>query len=164
MSEARDYSNKNKGADHKGFSLVELVVVLTLMMIFIMVSAFGILSWQDWSEERTRSEYRQALFLSVQDKLTKCSANGTLEEFVEKLPENNRFWNYDNYEKVYYLKCEKGDYSRYIRKGRYTPGADVLFDILSDTVADGEILDEYMFVYFDVDKCVVIDAFYGEQK
>lgn len=164
MCSAAVAATKDRAVDHKGFTLVELIVVLTLMMMLVMISVFGLLSWQDWTNEQTYGEYRQTLFVSVQDKLTKYQANNTLDEFAAKLSASNSLGSYDGYKNVYRLECRQGDYERFLRKGKTAVDAEVLFGLLSDVIVDGNILNERMYVVFDLDRCIVIDAEYGEGR
>ncbi len=66
---------------NKGFTLVELLVVITLMAIMVTLTVSGILAWQDWSDFNRANEYAETIYVAAQNQLTEFSANGRLEEF-----------------------------------------------------------------------------------
>lgn len=63
-----------------GFTLVELLVTLTVLSIVITLSAFGLIAWQEWSTFKKQNEYAQTLFIAAQNQLAEYSANGKLKD------------------------------------------------------------------------------------
>ena len=57
-------------ANNSGFTLVELIVVLVLMMILLSLVIFGGLSWQDWSRFKHENTVAEDLFYAAQNQLT----------------------------------------------------------------------------------------------
>jgi prepilin-type N-terminal cleavage/methylation domain-containing protein len=77
----------------KGFTLVELVVTLAVLVILLSVSVFGLVAWQEDSRFNQQNEYAQALFVAAQNQLAEYSRNGRLEEIQESI--TNAGGNYD---------------------------------------------------------------------
>lgn len=69
------------GRDNRGYTLVELIVTITIISIILSMSVMGMLSWQDWSGFYQQNEYAQTLFMAAQNYIVKSNANGSFEEF-----------------------------------------------------------------------------------
>ncbi|MCR4649240.1 MAG: prepilin-type N-terminal cleavage/methylation domain-containing protein [Lachnospiraceae bacterium] len=84
---------KNRKIQHKtnkGFTLVELIVVLVLMMILISLSVAGMLTWQDWSRFKKENTAAETIFYSVQDFFTKLDATNAFDSHIYSRIENER--------------------------------------------------------------------------
>ncbi len=68
----------------KGFTLVELIVVLVLMMIFISLGVAGILTWQDWSRYKKENTAAETIFYSLQNQFTELDATDAFDSKVKK--------------------------------------------------------------------------------
>ncbi len=68
----------------KGFTLVELIVVLVLMMIFITLGVAGILTWQDWSRFKKENTAAETIFYSLQNQFTELDATDAFDSKVKK--------------------------------------------------------------------------------
>ena len=77
-------SSKNRAHD-KGFTLVELIVVLALMAIMLSVTIFGGLAWQDYARFNHEEATAEDIFFAVQNQLTELDASGALENKVIKV-------------------------------------------------------------------------------
>ena len=76
---------KNKKLNtQKGFTLVELIVVLVLMMIFITLGVAGILTWQDWSRFKKENTAAETIFYSLQNQFTELDATDAFDSKVKK--------------------------------------------------------------------------------
>ncbi|MCR5849069.1 MAG: hypothetical protein K6G75_13270 [Lachnospiraceae bacterium] len=75
---------KKKFNTLKGFTLVELIVVLVLMMIFISLGVGGILTWQDWSRYKKENTAAETIFYSVQNQFTELDATDAFDSQVTK--------------------------------------------------------------------------------
>lgn len=51
---------------NKGFTLVELVVVLLLLAILLSVTTFGLLGWIDWATFRSEEATAEDIFYAAQ--------------------------------------------------------------------------------------------------
>ena len=68
----------------KGFTLVELIVVLVLMMILIAISVAGILTWQDWSRFKKENTGAETIFYTLQNQFTELDATDAFDSSVYK--------------------------------------------------------------------------------
>ena len=84
MKKFREAINRirNNYSQNAGFTLVELIIVITVLAILCGISAVGILSWQDWAAFKKENEYAKTLFVAAQNQLSEYSANGRLEEMI----------------------------------------------------------------------------------
>ena len=64
----RKGGNKNQG----GYTLVELIVVICIVLILAGGAVFGVMTWIRWSQFKEQNEYAKTLFSAAQNHLTKC--------------------------------------------------------------------------------------------
>jgi len=72
---------------NKGFTLVELIVVLVLFVILLAISIAGLLTWQDWSRFKKENTAAETIFYAAQNQLSELSATGVYKEKVVKILE-----------------------------------------------------------------------------
>ena len=73
----------SKGVKKKGFTLVELVVVLAIFGLLASITGLGLYSWTRYSINKENNENARTIFLSAQESLTHMQASGTLKDFGE---------------------------------------------------------------------------------
>ena len=61
---------KNRKKNNRGYTLVELVVVMMIMAICLGLAVWGISGWRDWADFKRQNEYAQTLFVAAQNQLT----------------------------------------------------------------------------------------------
>jgi len=74
---------------NKGFTLVELIVVLVLMAILFSVAAVGILGWIDWVTFTKENGTAEDIFYAAQNQLTDLDSSGALNRRVTSEIEGN---------------------------------------------------------------------------
>ena len=106
---------KKKLKSNKGFTMVEMIVVIAILGIFLTVGVVGLLQWQRYSAYKRNNEYAQSLFSAAQSGLTHYKAAGRLEEFwrdsassAEAVPEDIAAYS-DCENTLYYLDIKQGD-------------------------------------------------------
>ncbi len=84
-------SKTRKVKDNRGFTLVELIVVMVLIAIMAGLTVGGILAWRDWADFNRENEYAETLFVAAQNQLNDYSASGRLEAMQKALkPDFNK--------------------------------------------------------------------------
>ena len=76
--------NRNQG----GYTLVELIVVICIVLILAGGAVFGVMTWIRWSQFKEQNEYAKTLFSAAQNHLTEYSENGQLGVLQQVLYEN----------------------------------------------------------------------------
>ena len=104
---------KNHG---KGFTLVELVVVLALMAILMSVAIFGGLAWQDWVRFNHEEATAQDIFFAAQNQLISLDSSGAMEEKIENVLKEGSTYN------PAYVLASPGSYSK-LEKIAYKNGS-----------------------------------------
>lgn len=64
---------------NKGFTLIEMIVAITMLAIILALTVSGLMAWQDWANFKKENEYAQTLFVAAQNQLTEYSATGKLQ-------------------------------------------------------------------------------------
>lgn len=64
---------------NKGFTLVELIVVLILMTIIISISIAAGLGWKDWADFNHENSMAEEIFFAAQNQLTEYDSSQTLD-------------------------------------------------------------------------------------
>ena len=77
----RNTNNLNQ-ISNKGFTVVELVVVLILMTILLSLTIFGGLAWQDWTRFKSENATAEDIFYALQNQLTEYENGGATEQRV----------------------------------------------------------------------------------
>ena len=81
--------------NNKGFTMVELIVVLVLMLILLSIAIFGGLAWQDWSRFQHEDSVAEEIFFAAQNQLIEYDSSGAMErKFVTPLKSSA---NYNSY-------------------------------------------------------------------
>lgn len=79
------WDNIQKRKNQYGFTLVEMIVAMTIMVIVASLSVFGLLKWQEWSDFKRQNEYAQTLFISAQSQLSEYENTQRIERFASSL-------------------------------------------------------------------------------
>ena len=78
MTDNRIYKDNR----NSGFTLVELIVVLVLMVILLSITIFGGLAWQDWTKFKHENAVAEDIFFVAQNQLTELDNSGALQREV----------------------------------------------------------------------------------
>ena len=68
--------------NNSGFTLVELIVVLVLMVILLSLTIFGGLAWQDWTRFKHENAVAEDIFFAAQNQLAELEAGGSVERII----------------------------------------------------------------------------------
>ena len=98
----------SKGVKKKGFTLVELVVVLAIFGLLASITGLGLYSWTRYSINKENNENARTIFLAAQESLTHMQASGTLDTIdlkyvektkVEQIKQQNTGMDFTNFDK-----------------------------------------------------------------
>ena len=78
----------SKGVKKKGFTLVELVVVLAIFGLLASITGLGLYSWTRYSINKENNENARTIFLAAQESLTHLQASGTLSELDKDITDD----------------------------------------------------------------------------
>ena len=56
--------------NNEGFTLVEMIIVLVIMVILLSLSVGGIMAWQDWSKMKQFNSHAENIFMAAQTQLS----------------------------------------------------------------------------------------------
>ena len=176
----------------KGFTLVELIVVLALIGLLVAVSAGGIVGYTTYSTYKRNNENAKTIFSAAQSALTYYKASGKLDGLrrdVEGLSLDPAYVPQDaiadavksdgsdtrkDYSTISYLKMSATDYPEIedaVKSGAQTldgvsgvsKETALLFDMLSDYVTDVSIYNASICVEFDAQDGVVSGVLYSDK-
>lgn len=83
-----DKNRKDRNRNQGGYTLVELIVVICIVLILAGGAVFGVMTWIRWSQFKEQNEYAKTLFSAAQNHLNEYSANGQLGELQEAVSED----------------------------------------------------------------------------
>ena len=76
-------------ARQKGFTMVELVVVLLLMSILLSIAIFSGVAWIDWSTFNKENDAAEEIFYAAQNQLTELDSSGSLNKRIQDSLKNS---------------------------------------------------------------------------
>ena len=82
---SRKKREKLNNAQNRGFTLVELIVILVLLMILITLSIGGLFAWQDWTRFKQENTGAENIFYAAQNQLNELSATGMMDDKVNSV-------------------------------------------------------------------------------
>ena len=84
MTKARQSRKLNRAIlRHKGFTLVELIVVLCLMSILLGIAVFSGVAWIEWANFNKENDAAEEIFYATQNQLTELDSSGALNRRLQ---------------------------------------------------------------------------------
>ncbi|MCR4936880.1 MAG: prepilin-type N-terminal cleavage/methylation domain-containing protein [Lachnospiraceae bacterium] len=156
-----------KKTGNKGFTLVEMMVVLVIIVILLGVSAWGVTGWIRHTEFVKNNENAQSIYYGAQSAFSYMESQGILDEYLKNSIKPAATQIADK--SVYGLPVEKDnsfidhDYSYItVSKGAYSSGvSSELFDLVAPYIFDAEVLNGSICIEFDTTSKKVYSVFYG---
>lgn len=94
----------NRFVQNKGFTLVELIVVLALMAIVIGITISASIGWIDWVRFQKENDTAEDIFYAAQNQLTELDSSGAMNRRVRDIlwdsTETKSFWTNEELTKV----------------------------------------------------------------
>ena len=172
--------NINRGRRNSGFTLVEMIIVLTIIAIMMSAAVWGVTGWIAHYEYISSEEKARTVYMAAQSALSAAESRGTLDDCIEdirkEMKNNNTLFegtdvtglskdtygipdvkdNEGNEHYYGYLSVSKGDYEA-LAEGAH----NALFDLLETYVTDTEQLNGSIVIEFDLTAGKVYSAFYS---
>ena len=138
---------ERKSIAEKGFTMVEIIVTMTVFVMLVLVATVGILNWQDYSDRRRQEEYAQNIYLAAQQELASYISKGLLKDLQKSVNPDK--------EGICHITAEKNDYSAY-KSGNTTASdsAELVFRFLEKRIGDAEVLNGYIAIDYHPDGMV----------
>ncbi len=80
----RMYMYNKRTLKYKGFTLVELIVVLAVMSILLGITIFSAAAWIDWSRFKQQNTAAEEIFFAAQNQLTELDSSGALSNRIQE--------------------------------------------------------------------------------
>ena len=166
--------------ENGGFTLVELVVVMAVMVLLAALSAGAVFSYQTLSVYKRNNEYARTVFQSAQASLSHIRASGLAEDLKKRVEnlytgEYSGIWDGSTPEEE--SRCERVyclNYTgkRFIRSGRISLSDDgsneetseLLYEILEPYIADEAVFQGSFCVELDPENSIVRGVFYSDRR
>ncbi len=146
---------KSLKKSNKGFTLVEICVVMVIFSILASITTMSLISWQEYSTYTEQEEKAGLIYMAARNKIAQLRANNALdglEGWGEKCIGNNKLEgisytnSYITYpsglapQTTYYTYCTSDDYEKYLDNSLNDPVKKLLFDLTVDFVYDKNML------------------------
>lgn len=89
MSINEKHAVKGRKKNNGGFTQVEQIVIIVLIMILASGIVFGIMRWVEWTNFKRQNEYARTLFVAAQNQLTEYSESGQLPVLQEAISDTD---------------------------------------------------------------------------
>ncbi len=144
----------------KGFTLVELVVVLVIMTIILGIAIPSVLHYMKMAEFRKNEENAKTVYLAAESKLTYYRNSGQWENFKTKVLSEGQqvpFTDSDLQGKIYGITLNKE------RDQQATAQNNAVLELLDGYTYDKGMLDASIAIEIDIESGEVYSAFYGNR-
>ncbi|MBQ8085775.1 MAG: type II secretion system protein, partial [Lachnospiraceae bacterium] len=169
-------NNRISGKANRGFTLVEMIVVLTIMAIMMSGAVWGVTGWIAHYEYISSEQKARTIYMAAQSALSAAESRGTLEDYMSDLNKTGEIVKFAKNpgdpgldKAIYGIPVEtdnEGEIHEYgylaVNQGDYASGTDkALFKMLEPYVSDSEQLNASIVVEFDLTAKKVYSAFYS---
>ena len=80
----KDSMKNSRKKNTLGFTMIELIVVICIILILAGIAIFGISSWINWVHFKEQNENARTLYSVAQNQIGEYSAHGQLESKVQE--------------------------------------------------------------------------------
>ncbi len=166
---------KNRAFKNRGFTLVELIVVLTIMAILLGLGGWALLGWTTHAQYIKDEESARTIYLAAQSALSAKDGNALLDEEMALIKKEAATYNPQITQETkasyglptntddeltdhsfVYLKVNRGDYSDDTKRNE-----SELFSLIKPYITDTSILNGSIVIEFDITSQNVYSVFYS---
>ena len=143
----------------KGFTLVELVVVLVIMTIILGIAIPSVLHYMKMAEFRKNEENAKTVYLAAESKLTYYRSSGQWEDFKKEVlsqGEEAPFTESNLQGKIYGIILNKN-------RDEKSEANSAVLELLDGYTYDKGMLDASIAIEIDIESGEVYSAFYGSK-
>ena len=153
----------SKGVKKKGFTLVELVVVLAIFGLLASITGLGLYSWTRYSINKENNENARTIFLAAQESLTHMQASGTLDTLNFSNVDNTDVQGIINNNPE--LEPTLSTYGNRLKTFYYVPTnkSGLVYDLLKPYLEGTGIFDGSIAIEMDPVDGVVYSVFYSKK-
>ena len=141
----------------KGFTLVELVVVLVIMTVILGIAIPSVLHYMKMAEFRKNEENAKTVYLAAESKLTYYRSSGQWEEFKKEVMSQGKeapFTDSKRKGKIYGITLDK-------EHDGTSAANNAVLGLLDGYTYDKSMLDASIAIEIDIESGEVYSAFYG---
>lgn len=141
----------------KGFTLVELVVVLVIMTVILGIAIPSVLHYMKMAEFRKNEENAKTVYLAAESKLTYYRSSGQWEDFKKEVMSQGKeapFTDSKRKGKIYGITLDK-------EHDGASAANNAVLDLLDGYTYDKSMLDASIAIEIDIESGEVYSAFYG---
>lgn len=134
---------------NKGFTLVEICVVLLLITILATITTLSLINWQEYSINKKMDDNAELIYMAAKNKIAQLKSDNTFDELKNWCSKDTNLKYINKYhligsnnalENIYYLLCDKDDYLKYTKGNLNDNDKKFMFDLLKDYLHDKQLL------------------------
>ncbi|MBQ6025857.1 MAG: type II secretion system protein [Lachnospiraceae bacterium] len=160
---------------NKGFTLVEICVVLLLISVLAAITTLSLISWQEYSINRKQEDNAELIYMALKNKIAQLKSDNTLKELknwgskssnIASFTYTNKYHTVDGALKndtIYYFLCDKTDYENYKKNpATYDANKKLMFELLSEYLHDKQLLKAYIAIEYS-DDGIIYAVYYSDR-
>lgn len=145
---------------NKGFTLVEICVVLLLITILATITTLSLINWQEYSINKKMDDNAELIYMAAKNKIAQLKSDNTFDELKNWGKQDTGLSYTNKYhligsnnasETIYYFLCNKDDYLAYTKGNLSDVNKKLMFDLLKDYLHDKKLLKANIVIEYGID-------------